>query len=113
MAGNGALAGLVAITAGTAFVDSWASVVIGLLAGAIVVLSVMGIDRLRLDDPVGAVSRSRRLRHLGHARRRPCSLPPNLPPTLISDRPGSFSAEDSISLASRLLVLWLPSSGPV
>ncbi len=56
MAGNGALAGLVAITAGTAFVDAWASVVIGLLAGAIVVLSVMGIDRLRLDDPVGAVS---------------------------------------------------------
>ena len=56
MAGNGALAGLVGITAGTAFVDSWASIVIGLVAGAIVVLAVMGIDRLRVDDPVGAIS---------------------------------------------------------
>ena len=56
MVGNGALAGLVAITAPCAFVDSWAAVVIGVVAGGIVVLSVMGIDRIRVDDPVGAIS---------------------------------------------------------
>ena len=56
MLGNGALAGLVAITAGCAFVESWAAVLIGIIAGAIVVASVASIDRLRVDDPVGAVS---------------------------------------------------------
>lgn len=56
MVGNGALAGLVGITAPCAFVDAWASVVIGLVAGVIVVLSVIAIDRLRVDDPVGAIS---------------------------------------------------------
>jgi Amt family ammonium transporter len=56
MLGNGALAGLVAITAGCAFVESWAAVLIGFIAGAIVVVSVALIDRIRVDDPVGAVS---------------------------------------------------------
>lgn len=53
---NGALAGLVGITAGCANVQPWAAVVIGLIAGVLVVLSVMTIDRIGIDDPVGAVS---------------------------------------------------------
>jgi len=53
---NGILAGLVGITAGADVVSVPASVGIGLIAGVLVVLSVLGIDRLRVDDPVGAVS---------------------------------------------------------
>jgi Amt family ammonium transporter len=57
MAGNGALAGLVAITCPCAWVDNWAAALIGLIAGVLVVASVVFIDRkLRIDDPVGAVS---------------------------------------------------------
>jgi Amt family ammonium transporter len=53
---NGALAGLVGITAGCANVDPWAAVVIGLVAGVLVVLSVILVDKMHIDDPVGAVS---------------------------------------------------------
>jgi Amt family ammonium transporter len=53
---NGCLAGLVAITAPCAFVTVGMAVVIGLIAGVLVVLSVLGFDRLRIDDPVGATS---------------------------------------------------------
>jgi Amt family ammonium transporter len=54
---NGLLAGLVAITAPCAFVTSGSAVLIGVLAGLIVVESVLFIDRvLRIDDPVGAIS---------------------------------------------------------
>ncbi len=55
MAMNGALAGLVAITAPCAFVDPWAAIVIGAVAGVIVVLGVVVLDKLKIDDPVGAV----------------------------------------------------------
>ena len=53
---NGCLAGLVAITAPCAFVSVGASLLIGLIAGVLVVLAVMMFDRLKLDDPVGALS---------------------------------------------------------
>ena len=52
---NGALAGLVAITAPCAVVSPGASIVIGLIGGAIVVLGVSLLDKLKIDDPVGAV----------------------------------------------------------
>jgi len=53
---NGALAGLVAITAPCAFVSVADSLIIGLGAGVLVVLSVLFFDRIRVDDPVGAIS---------------------------------------------------------
>ena len=56
MALNGALAGLVAITAPCAFVTPLAAVIIGAIAGVVVVFSVLILENLRIDDPVGAIS---------------------------------------------------------
>jgi len=57
MAGNGLLAGLVAITAPSGFVNSVGAAIIGFFAGMLVCLSVEFIERvLRVDDPVGAIS---------------------------------------------------------
>jgi len=53
---NGVLAGLVAITAPCAFVSVNSAVLIGIIAGAIVVLGVLTFDKLQIDDPVGALS---------------------------------------------------------
>lgn len=53
---NGALAGLVGITAGCANVSPGSSLVIGAIAGVLVVISVLFFDRVKIDDPVGAVS---------------------------------------------------------
>ncbi|TVR56886.1 MAG: ammonium transporter [Gemmatimonadales bacterium] len=53
---NGALAGLVGITAGADVVSVLSAVIIGLVAGVVVVFSVMMLDRWKLDDPVGAIS---------------------------------------------------------
>ena len=57
MSGNGLLAGLVAITAPSGFVNPVGSVIIGLIAGVLVCISVEFVDRvLKVDDPVGAIS---------------------------------------------------------
>ncbi|MEQ8770118.1 MAG: ammonium transporter [Phycisphaerales bacterium] len=53
---NGALAGLVGITAGADVIPVWSAVLVGLVAGVLVVLAVVTIDRAGLDDPVGAIS---------------------------------------------------------
>lgn len=53
---NGALAGLVAVTAGCAFVSVPSSAIIGAIAGVLVVFAVTIFDKLKLDDPVGATS---------------------------------------------------------
>lgn len=55
MAGNGAIAALVAITAPSGYVELWAAPIIGAVAGVIVVLGVIAIDK-KIDDPVGALS---------------------------------------------------------
>jgi len=55
MAGNGAIAGLVGITAPSGFVEYWAAPIIGFIAGLIVVYAVLAIEKF-LDDPVGALS---------------------------------------------------------
>ncbi len=52
---NGVLAGLVAVTAPCAFITQTSAVVIGLVAGVLVCLATFGLERLRIDDPVGAV----------------------------------------------------------
>ncbi len=56
MAGNGMLAGLVAICSGIGDLSPWGTVITGTVAGAIVVVAVLGIERLGVDDPVGAFS---------------------------------------------------------
>ena len=56
MALNGILGGLVGITAGADLMGMWSAVAIGGVAGAVVVFSVVFFDRVRIDDPVGAIS---------------------------------------------------------
>jgi Amt family ammonium transporter len=56
MIGNGVLAGLVAITAPCGTVNAGMSIVIGAVAGVIVVFAVFFFDRIHIDDPVGAIS---------------------------------------------------------
>lgn len=53
---NGILAGLVGITAGADLMSAFEAIVIGFLAGTIVVNSVLLLDRFKVDDPVGAIS---------------------------------------------------------
>jgi Amt family ammonium transporter len=53
---NGAIAALVAITAASGFVAPWAAIVIGAVAGFIVVVGVLAIERIKIDDPIGAIA---------------------------------------------------------
>lgn len=53
---NGALAGLVAITASCAFVEPWAAVVIGIVGGLLVYVSMKLFDKAKIDDPIFALS---------------------------------------------------------
>jgi Amt family ammonium transporter len=53
---NGALAGLVSVTAGADVLTPLSAGIIGAVGGVLVVLVVIGVDRLRIDDPVGAIS---------------------------------------------------------
>jgi ammonium transporter, Amt family len=55
MAGNGAIAALVAITAPSGYVELWTAPIIGAVAGVLVVLAIYAIDK-KVDDPVGALS---------------------------------------------------------
>ena len=56
MALNGALAGLVAITAEPLTPSAWEATLIGAFGGLIVVYSIVALDKLKIDDPVGAIS---------------------------------------------------------
>ncbi len=56
MALNGILAGLVGITANADIVSPMGSIIIGLIAGVIVVFSIIFFDKIKIDDPVGAIS---------------------------------------------------------
>ncbi|MFP6656180.1 MAG: ammonium transporter [Myxococcota bacterium] len=56
MALNGILAGLVGITAGADVINPTSAILVGLIAGALVVGSVLFFDKMRVDDPVGAIS---------------------------------------------------------
>jgi Amt family ammonium transporter len=56
MALNGMLAGLVGITAGADSIAPWPAVLVGAIAGIVVVFSVILFDKLKIDDPVGAIS---------------------------------------------------------
>ena len=56
MGGNGAIAALVAITAPSAFVAPWASIIIGFIAGVIMYATLVFVDRIGVDDPLGAIA---------------------------------------------------------
>jgi Amt family ammonium transporter len=53
---NGVLSGLVAVTAGCAFVSEWSAIIIGAISGVIVIYATLLVDNLKVDDPVGAVA---------------------------------------------------------
>ena len=111
MAGNGAIAGLVAITAPSGYVEFWAAPIIGFVGGMIVVYGVYAIDK-RLDDPVGALSAHGLAGHLGNAGGRPVRRPAPDPRRRRSRASGTGSSatpssgRPSASSASRRSASW-------
>lgn len=53
---NGVLSGLVAVTAGCAYISQWSAIVIGVTSGVIVIYATLLVDNIKVDDPVGAVA---------------------------------------------------------
>ncbi|WML48412.1 ammonium transporter [Neobacillus sp. PS3-34] len=53
---NGVLSGLVAVTAGCAYISQWAAIAIGVISGLIVIYATLFVDSIKVDDPVGAVA---------------------------------------------------------
>jgi Amt family ammonium transporter len=56
MGGNGAIAALVGITAPCAFVAPWAAIIIGFIAGVVMYVTLVFVDRIGVDDPLGAIA---------------------------------------------------------
>jgi len=56
MGGNGAIAALVGITAPCAFVAPWAAIIIGFIAGVVMYATLVFVDRIGVDDPLGAIA---------------------------------------------------------
>jgi ammonium transporter, Amt family len=56
MGGNGAIAALVGITAPCAFVAPWAAIIIGFVAGVVMYVTLVFVDRIGVDDPLGAIA---------------------------------------------------------
>ena len=99
MAGNGAIAGLVGITAPSGYVEFWAAPIIGLVAGILVVYAVLAIEK-KLDDPVGALS-AHGLPASGARSRAACSPPPGSPSSTASATRACSTRAPSSSSACR------------
>ncbi len=99
---NGSLAGLVAITAPCAFVSVPSALVIGLVAGVLVVAAVLFFDRIRIDDPVGATAV-----HLANGIFGTVALglfaDPTVAPSAAAAKPGLFLGGGMAQLGPQLL----------
>ena len=98
---NGVLAALVAITAASGFVAPWAAIVIGLVSGVIAVVGVIFVERIGIDDPIGAVVRARHGGRLGNARNRPVRRARAVEEPRHGHAGGSSTAAPSTSSACR------------
>ena len=99
MAGNGAIAALVAITAPSGYVELWTAPIIGGVAGVIVPLCIYAIDK-KIDDPGGRAVGARHRRHLGHALLRPLHRAARWPSTTASATAGLIYSGSFHQLAS-------------
>ncbi len=100
MAGNGAIAGLVGITAPSGYVEFWAAPIIGLVAGVLVVYAVLAIEQ-EARRPGRRAVRARPRGCLGHALLRPLHLAPGWPSSTASASPACSTRARSSSSACR------------